>query len=156
MRIHVAAGCGEGATTLAAFDAALQDAGTANYNLVLLSSVIPPGAQVVVAPHPTATEDWGKRLYVVMAERRESERGQEAWAGIGWAQQADGRGLFVEHYGHSKAAVEAAIRASLEDMVERRPGSWGEPQILVRGIRCEHRPVCAVVVAAFEVRDWGE
>lgn len=155
MRIYVATGCGEGPTALAAFDAALQDAGVANYNLIPLSSVIPPGAEVVVAPYVPIGDDWGKRLYVVMAERRATQLGEEVWAGLGWVQQADGRGLLVEHYGDSQVGVEAAIRASLEDMVERRPASWQEPRMVVRGIRCQRRPVCALAVAVFQVEGWS-
>jgi arginine decarboxylase len=44
LEIQVTTGTGEGPTPLAAFDAALLDAGVANYNLILLSSVIPAGA----------------------------------------------------------------------------------------------------------------
>lgn len=39
--ICLSSGTGEGPTPLAAFDAALPDAGVANYNLLCLSSVIP-------------------------------------------------------------------------------------------------------------------
>lgn len=156
MRIYVSTGAGRAPTALAAFDAALQDAGVANFNLIPLSSVLPPGSELVLEPFPARAGDWGKRLCLVMAEHRETARDREAWAGIGWVQQADGRGLLVEHYGHSQAAVEAAIRASLGDMVERRPGSWLEPGMVVRGIRCEGQPVCALAVAAYETIDWGD
>ncbi len=44
--IALAAGLGEGPTQLAAFDAALRDAGVANYNRICLSSVIPPGSVI--------------------------------------------------------------------------------------------------------------
>jgi arginine decarboxylase len=140
---------------LAAFDAALQDAGVANFNLLPLSSVLPPGSVVLQEPFPVRGDDWGRRLYVVMAEQRETARDREAWAAVGWVQQADGRGLLVEHYGDSREAVEAAVHASLADMVERRPGSWSEPHMVISGIRCEGRPVCALVVAAYETAEWG-
>ena len=42
MKIRLSSGRGEGPTPLAAFDAALLDAGVSNYNLLPLSSVIPP------------------------------------------------------------------------------------------------------------------
>lgn len=154
MHIFLSAGSGDGATALAAFDAALQDAGIANYNLLVLSSVIPPGAAVVPAPFRPDGDQWGQRLYLVMAERRETTPGQEAWAGLGWVQQADGRGVFVEHHGHSQAEVEDALRASLGEMIERRPASWGEPHLLTHGVRCQDRPVCAVVVAAYRSEPW--
>ena len=154
MRIFVAAGSGQGSTALAAFDAALAQAGIANYNLIVLSSVIPPGAEVVLAPFPSQPEEWGRRLYVVMAEQREVLPGREAWAGLGWVQQPDGRGLFVEHAGQSREAVEGSIRASLGDLVERRPGSWGEVHLLTHGVRCQDRPVCALVVAGYLAQPW--
>ena len=44
MQIHLASGVGSGPTELAAFDAALAAAGVANYNLLYLSSVIPPAS----------------------------------------------------------------------------------------------------------------
>ena len=39
MNIHVASGLGTGPTKLSAFDAALNAAGVANYNIIKLSSV---------------------------------------------------------------------------------------------------------------------
>ena len=47
MKIIVTSGTGEGPTSLAAFDAALLDAGVANYNLICLSSIIPPGSMTI-------------------------------------------------------------------------------------------------------------
>ena len=107
MRIYVAPGIGTGPTKLSAFDAALNDAGVANYNLIRLSSVIPPNA-TIVATDPTIRPqaipgDWGDRLYVVMAEKRVDTPNTEAWAGIGWVQdKASNKGLFVEHEGESE------------------------------------------------------
>lgn len=46
--IYVTSGIGEGQTNLSAFDAALWDAGIANFNLIKLSSVIPPHSKVLV------------------------------------------------------------------------------------------------------------
>ena len=46
--IVLSTGLGVGPTALAAFDAALLDAGVANYNLICLSSVIPPGRRCAI------------------------------------------------------------------------------------------------------------
>ncbi len=100
MDIHVGSGVGLGPTKMAAFDAALYMAGAANYNLLRLSSVIPPGSNVVAyeASIPELPGKWGDRLYAVMAEMRVDTPNVEAWAGIGWVQDAEtGKGLFVEH-----------------------------------------------------------
>lgn len=144
---------------MASFDAALVATSVANFNLIHLSSVIPPMSTVVVEDEQTAqppTGVWGDRLYVVLAECRVEVPHEEAWAGIGWVQEeSTGRGLFVEHTGHSRAHVEADIDASLESMVEARPGfEPGTQSMQVAGITCEHEPVCALVVAAFDCEPW--
>lgn len=46
LEIVVTSGTGEAPSELAAFDAALHQAGVANFNLIRLSSLIPPGSQV--------------------------------------------------------------------------------------------------------------
>src|ERR1700754_5073193 len=118
MQIHIASGTGKGPTTLAAFDAALNANGIANYNLLVLSSVIPPETEVVVQPqaipHEIMPGNWGDRLYVVMAEQRTDVHNEEVWAGIGWVQDPETKkGLFVEHEGHSEASVRSDIEATL-------------------------------------------
>src|SRR5687767_10837563 len=83
--IHLAAGAGRGPTELAAFDDALLSVGVANYNVIRLSSVIPPRSVLCVSPVPLKPPgEWGDRLYVVAAEWCTDEPGAEAWAGIGW------------------------------------------------------------------------
>src|SRR5687767_4361245 len=101
MKIHLASGIGTGPTKLAAFDAALNHVGIANYNLLRLSSVVPPKSELILheetIPKEIMPGGWGDRLYVVMAEQREHIPNAEAWAGIGWVQEKkSGKGLFVE------------------------------------------------------------
>jgi arginine decarboxylase len=145
------------ATELAAFDAALLAAGLGNFNLVYLSSVIPPGTEVMTLPgRADVAGDWGDRLYVVVAEQRVDRPGREAWAGVGWVQHEEtGRGLFVEHHGHSEDAVRGDIERSLAAMVHARPGTaFGPVQSVVHGITCEGDPVCALVAAVYEAEGW--
>jgi arginine decarboxylase len=157
LTIRVSAGAGEGRTPLSAFDAALRAAGVENFNLVRLSSVIPPQTHVGrVEGSEQLHGDWGDRLYCVYAEQRATEPGEEAWAGIGWAfQAATGKGgLFVEHEGSSRAEVEWSIRASLGDLTAGRPQSFGPVQMQLASARCVDRPVCAIVVASYETEGW--
>ncbi len=114
LEIWVTTGVGRARTPLAAFDRALFQAGIGNYNLIALSSVIPLGATVVRKEWHGRDEEWGDRLYVVLAEHRSDTVGEEAWAGLGWVQSdEDGRGLFVEHHGVTRQHVEDEIEASL-------------------------------------------
>ena len=154
MRIIVTAGTGQGPTTLSAFDAALLDAGIANYNLITLSSIIPPGAQVTKRKEDRNGLEYGHRLYVVMARYHQTEPGKEAWAGVGWQQREDSSGVFVEHYGSSKDEVVTLIKSSLETMVRSRKGEFGPIQSRLCGVVCEHAPVCAVVAAVYQSEGW--
>ena len=154
--IRISTGVGVAATQLAAFDAALYEAGIGDYNLLTLSSVIPPGAEVIQKQPDLSSAEWGDRLYVVLAEQSATTVGEEAWAGIGWIQETGGRrrGLFVEHHGSSEAEVEEQIEASLASMQEYRPETFGPVQSVLRGARCTGRPVSALVAATYEARSW--
>jgi arginine decarboxylase len=156
--IQISRGTGLGPTKLAAFDGALRATGVANFNLIRLSSVIPPGTDVrpVLGPVAQIRGEWGDRLYVVMAEQRVDEPGEEAWAGIGWVQDAaTGKGLFVEHEGLSEGSVRGDIEDSLEALVAGRPDEFGPPHVVVHGATCHDRPTCALVVAVYETAGWS-
>lgn len=160
MNIHLASSTGIAKTKLAAFDNALFHAGIANYNLLLLSSVIPPESRLIVhqdgmIPSDIMPGTWGDRLYVVMAEHRASTPGEEAWAGIGWVQDEEtGKGLFVEHEGVSEQEVRQDIQDSLQQLMATRKIDLGKIQMKVQGVKCEDAPVCAMVVAAYQASDW--
>ncbi len=159
LTIAITSGIGAAHTALAAFDGALREAGIANFNLIPLSSVVPPGSTVIVTDGIAEAPEgaWGDRLYVVLAECRVQVPNEEAWAGLGWVQDdATGKGLFVEHTGHSRPQVESDIEASLGSMTDgRREVSFGEPQFVVRGTVCHAEPVCALVTAVFESDAWA-
>lgn len=157
MEIHIASGTAEGPTELAAFDAALYAAGVANFNLIPLSSVIPPASKIIEFKDKI-TEikgEWGDRLYVVKAEYRTSVPGVEAWAGIGWViDEETGKGLFVEHEGENKEQVERHIENSLQALMTTRNIALGKIHMKVDGIVCEHDPVSAVVIAVYKSEVW--
>jgi arginine decarboxylase len=157
--IEIACGTGTGPNTLAAFDGALRATGIANFNLLRLSSVIPPSTEVRTfeGPVPPIRGEWGDRLYVVMAEMRVTEPGDEAWAGIGWVQEQEtGKGLFVEHEGHAESEVRGDILDSLDALVAGRPGeTFGPPRFVLHGATCDGTPTCALAVAVYESASWS-
>lgn len=163
MKIHLSKAAGHGDTTLSAFDQALYKTGTANRNLLVLSSVIPPKTELVIhdaeIPEKVMTGEWGDRLYVVKAEKRVDVAGMEVWAGVGWKQDPEtGKGLFVEHSGFSKEAVVDAINSSLDNLMQTRgynPDVW-PTNMLVQGAKCKHddEAVCALVIAAYQNSGW--
>jgi arginine decarboxylase len=155
LEIQVTTGTGEGPTPLAAFDAALRDAGVANYNLILLSSVIPGGSVVRKASYVTPSQEYGHRLYVVLARAETAAVGSAAWAGLGWTQEpATGRGLFVELHGGERQQVDNDIKATLDAMIASRPLAYGDIRSEIVGIECRAMPVCAVAVAIYRSEPW--
>jgi arginine decarboxylase len=155
LNIHLSSGSGAGPTPLAAFDAALMDAGVANYNLLCLSSVIPPNARIVRAKHRTQPDDYGRRLYVVMSQMREQRPGRHAHAGIGWVQQGEcGPGLFVELHDADRNRLEHDLQTTLEAMRRCRDVAYGPVQTAIASCRCSAEPVCALVVAVYACEPW--
>jgi arginine decarboxylase len=153
--IALARGVGRGPTLLAAFDAALLDAGVANYNLICLSSVIPPGSRIERRRWHTPAHAWGQRLYCVLSQAREDRPGQEVHASIGWVRDAqDGRGLFVELHDHDRDRLECDLHATLEAMQRSRGVRLGPVQTEITGARCTGEPVCALVIAVYAAEPW--
>lgn len=157
MHLYISAAIGRAPTALAAFDHALVGVGAANFNLIRLSSVIPPGSTVVDAPRcpPMRGATWGDRLYVVYAEQRAATPGEQAWAGVGWVQDPrTGHGLFVEHEGDDEARVRADIAASLAALQAHRETELGPVHMRVVGAECTGEPVCALVLCAYAAEPW--
>ena len=156
LEIVVTRGRSQAPTELAAFDGALHQAGVAHFNLIRLSSLIPPGSRLEIPDRGSRLPGgWGDRLYCVYAEHRVSEVGQQACAGLGWIQDEDtGAGVLVEHHGHDETDVESQLKMTLDDLAARRPGRYGVQDWRLSSITCADEPVAAVVVAAFRVEPW--
>ena len=155
MKIYIAPGKGVGTTELGAFDAALNDSGIANFNLIRLSSVIPPSTEVVeVERIPEIKGEWGDRLYVVQAHYETSVPGKEAWAGVGWVIDETGKGLFVEHEGESEEFVRTSITHTLSDLMKTRETDFGQIYMMVEGATCDEHPVAAMVTAVYKAESW--
>lgn len=156
LEIVVTRGTGSGPTPIAAFDQALLDAGIANYNLLYLTSVLPAGSRVVRRAFQAPREEYGHRLYVVLAHRETRIHGESVWAGLGWVQAPEtGKGLLVEMHGTSERAVERGIGRSLEAMVANRHEAYGPIDSEMTGIECHVEPVCALVAAVYQSRGWS-
>ncbi len=153
LRITVRTATGSGRTPISAFDDALHGANVADFNLICLSSVVPPSTDVVISDEPLPAEH-GDKLYCVLATANAELRGESAWAGLGWVYDEELGGLFVEHHSGSQESVEELIDLSLQDMARRRGLDFGPPQRIVVGAHCVDSPVCAVAIATYEVESW--
>jgi arginine decarboxylase len=153
--IAIASAVGTGPTELAAFDSALLGAGVANYNLICLSSVIPPGSRIERRRWRTPREHWGRRLYCVVSQAREPRPGHEVHAGIGWVQDAEGgQGLFVELHDHDRPRLERDLHDTLASMQRQRGIALGAVHTEIASARCERDPVCALVIAVYASAAW--
>lgn len=136
MKIYVVSSIGKGTTLLSAFDNALHNAGVHNYNLIFLSSIIPPASKVIkTRRYKTSPNEFGHKLYVVESEIRSAEIGAFLAAGLGWYQLEDTRGYFVEHKikGETRLAVKSEIKSlitrSLQDMCKFRKVKFSKKKL---------------------------
>ena len=89
-RLYLTNGVGVHAEKLQSFELALRDAGIATLNLVLVSSIYPPGCRIISRNSGLAKLVPGQITYCVMAEARTNEPNRLVSAGIGLAIPAKG------------------------------------------------------------------
>ena len=95
-------GVGKHRYNLQAFEAALRDAGIAQFNLVKVSSIFPPRCKILSKEKGLKKLSAGSIVHVVMAEERTNEPSRLACAGIGLAVPAnkENYGYIAEHHGY--------------------------------------------------------
>lgn len=163
MKIQIACAIGTGSTLLSSFDSALQNAGVSNYNLLVLSSIIPPGSTIEdVEKYQTPEKEFGHKLYVIKADVRSDQKNEVIGAALGRYQFEDGRGFFVEHevLGKNKNSVQEELKnlvtASVRDICTNRKLDFDENRIkIVTSVtKVEDRPACSLVIAVYKSEDW--
>lgn len=163
MEIQIVTSKGEGSTLLSAFDNALHRGGVSNYNIIVLSSIIPPGSKLIpVGKYITPPAEFGHRLYVVRADMRSEKLGKAIAAGVGWYQLEDGRGFFVEHEteGENEEEVqhiiEQKIHNSLHDMCTFRKIHFVEKKVknAISTTTINKHPACVLAIAVYQSQGW--
>jgi arginine decarboxylase len=163
MNIPIVLGKGEGQTLLSAFDAALKDCGVHNYNLIYLSSIIPPDSHVIQTDQFQApAEQYGYKAYVIKAEERSNSIGTAIGAGLGWYQFEDGRGVFVEHHvqaNDEKRAgeiLQSSITKSIQDLCAFReiPFQQDKAHSAVSITTVQNKPTCVLALTIYHTEAW--
>jgi arginine decarboxylase len=128
------AGNAEGGTPLNAFDNALLAAGIGNINLVRISSILPPGVELVPLPRIRP----GAIVPTAFAAQTSEVPGEVIAAAVGWAIPDDPstNGVIMEF--HDKATREEAER-SIVQMLEEAFRVRGERIRDLRVFAAEHR-----------------
>ncbi|WP_257298203.1 pyruvoyl-dependent arginine decarboxylase [Haloarchaeobius sp. FL176] len=145
--IRIVWGHATGPTEMAAYDAALADAGVENYNLVGVSSVIPADATVELAGTAPDLGPIGNRLTVVEACATATEPGHVS-AGLAWATSPDG-GLFYEAAGPmDEADISERVRRGLAAGESLRDWALDDPHVRVESASVEPGTYTTAVVLA--------
>jgi arginine decarboxylase len=115
-RMFFTRGVGKHRNNLESFEAALRSAGIAQFNLVKVSSIYPPGCKIVSRRVGLSELSPGQIVYCVMADARTNEPNRLAAAGIGLAVPARGEqfGYISEHHGYG--LTERKVADFVEDM----------------------------------------
>lgn len=141
-RLYLVAGKAEGGTPLNAFDNALLAAGIGDVNLVKVSSIVPPGAEVVTE---TPNLPRGALVPCVYAERTSETPGERIAVALAVGLADDGFGVVMESEGTT--ADEAKERA--QQMVVEAFQARQLPLRRTLAVAVEHQVVrCGAVVAA--------
>ncbi len=151
--ILVTGGVGRGSTRLTAFDAALQDAGIHEANLIPVSSITPASAETRY-PEPDALAETirpGEYFPAVYAWEASDEPEDRVHAAVAGARLGAGHGINVEDHGVNErpTEVEPRCRRMLGEMADRRDTSIdGDPWIRLETTRVAGDADWAAAVAA--------
>jgi arginine decarboxylase len=107
--IFLTRGVGTHRHQLTAFEFALRDADIEQQNLVSVSSIFPPGCELISRDAGVATLKPGEVTFCVMARAETNEPGRLVHASIGLARPADPAmyGYISEHHGFGMTAVQS-------------------------------------------------
>lgn len=157
---------GEGHTPLSAFDTALFNAGVQDFNLLYLSSVIPPGSRVKeVGRVEMLDATYGDKLYVVHADIRSNKTGKFIGAGVGWYQYGeDKRGVFVEHsveggtFELAEQKLLNCLQVSMRDLCKIRGLNFKIEDFLckISVAKVGSLPTCVLALAVYQCSSWKE
>jgi len=102
-------GVGHDPEMLRSFENALENAGIAKFNLVPVSSIVPPGCRIIPRERGLAMLQDGQIVFVVLSKCSSNERRRLLSASIGCALPAD-KGMYgyiSEHHAFGQTAEEA-------------------------------------------------
>ncbi len=112
-RVFLTKGVGKHKEKLASFESALRDAGIAPFNIVRVSSILPPGAKLVSKTKGLQYLSPGEIVYVVVSECSTNEPHRLIAASIGVAIPADRNqyGYLSEYHSYGETEPKAGDKA---------------------------------------------
>lgn len=112
-KIFLTKGVGRHKEQLASFEAALRDAGIAPFNIVRVSSILPPGAKMLSKAKGLQYLSPGEIIYTVISEARTNEPHRLIAASIGVAVPAERAqyGYLSEYHSYGETEPKAGDKA---------------------------------------------
>ncbi len=103
-KIFFTKGVGRHKERLASFEAALRDAGIEKFNLVYVSSILPPNCKIITKEEGLKLLNPGEIVFCVMARQETNEHNRLAASSIGVAipKEGDQYGYLSEHHPHGE------------------------------------------------------
>src|SRR3990170_6172121 len=108
-KIFFTKGVGRHKEKLASFEAALRDAGIEKFNLVYVSSILPPKCKIITKEEGLKLMGPGEIVYCVMARTETNEHNRLIVSSIGVAipKEGDQYGYLSEHHGYGETDEKA-------------------------------------------------
>jgi len=153
MKINITWGLGSGTTKLSSFDAALFDAGLANFNLIKLSSVIPLNTAIQLKKVNYNNKYIGYKLYAVISSLNITKNMKEGFVGLGWVNDPEKGGVFIESNSTNKKQIQNDIENALNEMKKSRNIIGDNNHKIVRILPSENYS-CGIVCAVYKIEDW--
>ena len=160
MHIYIASTLAEGPTRQDAVTMALQALGLPATIARQRSETIPADSFVYRATRNAAAHEPLKVIkpsgrVAALSYRAEDRPGRSAWAGLGWAvHAATGQGRFARWRASGRRSIVLGLHQALERWCASRMGSFEPIQTEVIGGVCQSQPICALVVAVVDDRQW--
>jgi arginine decarboxylase len=143
--VTLVAGAGEGTTELNAFDRALMDAGIANLNFIKVTSILPPGTEIIRVPRIIP----GMLVPAVYAQIVGHMPGERIAAALGVGISKNEYGVIMEH-SHTGTAenAEEIVRRMVEEAFRQRDLALDQIVVAVKD-HVVRRTGCAIAAALF-------
>ncbi|MEW6528396.1 MAG: arginine decarboxylase, pyruvoyl-dependent [Candidatus Micrarchaeota archaeon] len=108
-KMFLTKGVGKGRDTLSSFESALRDAGIAQFNIVSVSSIFPPGCKTISKERGLKQLKAGQVIFCVMARIASDEPNRLIAASIGCALPKDKKkyGYLSEHHAYGQTDEKA-------------------------------------------------
>lgn len=108
-KLFLTRGVGVHKEKLTSFEMALREAGIAQFNLVRVSSIFPPGCKIISREEGLPLLQPGEIVFAVLAEMSTNEAGRRIASSIGVARPADNDkyGYLSEHHTYGETEQEA-------------------------------------------------